>query len=306
MRSLRNLKSLGAIQSAWARLKFPPNPAVSNPETRAEISADFPGSISPYSADAAKKLIEQQLEKRSLTLKDVERINIVYPQKHPGLFPKHRNSAFERAVAFQERLQEKAPDVHWVLADHIVERHRLGRSENQSSFYALTARQQYDLYSNAKPSSLPDGEFFVIVDNTIEQGTTIANLLTFLKHNGGDVLMVQGDRHAPIAQQVANGNPVFELGAPFNDVARNTGRLPALAVAFSRSAAKDRVDIEPNEAIAAFDLALNGHGNSVFAMTDGEALHLLQELKEGQESFLPLIQKLQATKPALKSRAYKV
>lgn len=307
----RHIKKINALQQVFARLKFPPNKSagLTNPSARMEIPVDFPQAISPYSADEALEVIERELDKRGTTLEGAGRINIAYPHKHPGLYPGHHNSAEVRAFAFQERMLKIAPHVDWNVAESLVERVRLGRSENQTSFYALTCKQQFDIYPQGQKDQLyfadknRGREFFVIVDSTIEQGTTIVNLMNYIHHNGGDVLMVQGDRHIDIAQKrvVANDNATSQIGPEFNDIARNSGRLRELATAFSRSASRQGRVISAQDALKQFNDALIPHGNSVFSITDGEAAHLLKDLDTGKEKFTELVEQLQRTakKPAM-------
>lgn len=307
----RHIKKIHALQQAFAKLKYPPNTAGghSNPDARMELPAGFPQAISPYSADEALQVIARELEKRGTTIGETTRINIAYPHKHPGIYPSHQNSAEVRAHAFQERMRKVTPHIDWVVAEALVERVRLGRSENQSSFYALTCKQEFDIFLKGQkdPFYFADKdrgrEFFVIVDNTIEQGTTIINMMSYIHHNGGDVLMAQGDRHIDIVQKrvSANDNADGQLSPEFNDVTRNTGMLPQLATAFSRSAGRAGKVISPQDALKQFDDALRLHGNSVFSVTDGEARHLLKGLETGKEKFPELVDKLHRTakKPAM-------
>ncbi len=301
----RHIKKIHALQQVFAKFKYPPNvtSGVSNPDARMEIPADFPQAISPYSAQEALHVIGQELERRGASLDDATRINIAYPHKHPGLYPAHHNSAEQRAHAFQDRMRKIAPQIDWVIAEALVERVRLGRSENRSSFYALTAKQEYDLFLQGQkdPFYFADKnrgrEFFVIVDNTIEQGTTIINMMSYIHHNGGDVLMAQGDHHVDIVQKrvSANDNAGATISPEFNDVTRNTGRLSELARAFSQSAGREGKMISPQEALQQFDAALRLHGNSVFSVTEGEAVHLRKEMDVGKENFPDLLDRLQRT-----------
>lgn len=301
----RHIKKIHALRQVFATLKFPPNTSggLTNPSARMEIPADFPQAISPYSAHEALGVIERELEKRGTTLEAAGRINIAYPHKHPGLYPTHQNSAKVRAYAFQDRMRKIAPQVDWIVAEALVERIRLGRSENQTSFYALTCKQEFDIYlqGQKEPFYFADKdrgrEFFVIVDNTIEQGTTIISMMSYIHHNGGDVLMAQGDRHIDIAQKrtVANDNATSQLSLEFNDITRNSGRLHELANAFSRSAARQGRLISAQDALQQFNDALLQHGNSVFSVTDGEASHLLKGLDTGKEKFTELVEQLHRT-----------
>ncbi|MDI1226995.1 MAG: hypothetical protein PSY14_04845 [bacterium] len=301
----RHIKKIHALQQVFAKLQYPPHVAGghTNPDTRMEIPTGFPQAISPYSADEALQVITRELEKRGTTIGETTRINIAYPHKHPGLYPGHENRAEIRAYAFKDRMRKVAPHIDWVVAEALVERIRLGRSENQSSFYSLTCKQEFDIFLKGQkdPFYFADKdrgrEFFVIVDNTIEQGTTIINMMSYIHHNGGDVLMAQGDRHIDIVQKriSANDNANAALSPEFNDVTRNTGRLSELAIAFSRSARRERKVISPQDALQQFDDALRLHGNSVYSLTEGEAVHLMKGLDTEKEKFPELLDRLQRT-----------
>jgi hypothetical protein len=303
----RNASKLEALREVFSKLKNPPYLLGGhfNPSKRQEIQPDFPRALAPYSGEEALQLITAELSRRSVDIESVDHINIAYPHKHPGIYPAYHNTAEERAYAFRERMVAVAPQIEWVIAEALVERVRLGRSENQTSFHALTGKQEYDIYLKVQHEPLPFAhkdrwrEFFVIVDNTIEQGTTIANMMSYIRYNGGDVLMAQGDHRVHIAQHRDVANDMADIGAAFNDVSRNTGRLPELAVAFSYSAKRHGRDWTPKQAIEKFEAAINKYGNSVFALTDGEVQRLIKNVNGTQESFPSLLEKLekQAPKP---------
>ena len=84
------------------------------------------------------------------------------------------------------------------------------------------------------------------------------------------------------------------LRTEFNDVARNTGRVAEMALAFSASALRDGKDISPQQAIDLFEEKLNKVGNSVFAMTDGEASRMIQTVKGSDEKSVPFLQVLRS------------
>jgi hypothetical protein len=286
MSFIRKIKKLPLLREAFAAValkKFPLNPVVGNPQTRAEIPGDFPPALSPYDPAAGFELIRQALAREGVTPEEAGTIHLAYPHKHSGLHPHHENKAESSVMAFRDRMQSVAPQVHWSVAGALCERLHLGRSENQTSLYALTAKQVYDVYAPAQKEASPfdparkKPEFFIIVDTVIEQGTTVANMMSFIRHNGGKVLMIAGDRRAAIAQkaeQYANQN-FPQLSAPFNDAARNTARLPQMAKAFAGSAERAGFSWSPDECMHRFEDALQSCGNSVFALTDGECKKII-------------------------------
>jgi len=264
---------------------LPPQGPLENPKKRAEIPADFPQTISPYSPQEALDVIRAELAKQGTTLEEAGRINLAYPHKHPVLFPQQVNAAEARVEKFRDCMKALAPHVDWVVASALCERVHLNRSGNPSSAHALTGKQVYDIYMPAQKDPFPfgegkaAGEYFVVVDWTIEQGTTIANLMSYIRHNGGTVLMALADQHAPLVQRqtICNDNAASaNLSAAFNDRSRNGKRLPEMALAFAQCAHRHGHPWSPDDCIAKLDTALQHFGNSVFALTDGECARLIK------------------------------
>ena len=130
--------------------------------------------------------------------------------------------------------------------------------------------------------------------------------MSYIANNNAEVLMIQTDRHTPFAQRrVANDNGPVTLSPEFNDVSRNNGRVPEMAKAFSVSAKKSGLDWSPLASIEKFETALQKHGNSVFALTDGEAEHLVKDI-DGRlypgVSFPQLLEKLEKTAKPVKAK----
>lgn len=295
MKFQRTLMKIMAFRNSLAGGKklqgqLPLQGPLENPKKRAEIPADFPQTISPYSPQEALDVIRAELAKQGTTLEDARRINLAYPHKHPVLFPEQVNAAEVRVEKFRDCMKALAPHVEWVVANALCERVHLNRSGNPSSTHALTGRQVYDIYMPAQKDPFPfgegksAGEYFVVVDWTIEQGTTIANLMSYIRHNGGTVLMALADQHAPLVQRqtICNDNAArAELSAAFNDKSRNGKRLPEMALAFARSAQYHGHNWSPDECIAKLDAALHHFGNSVFTLTDGECAKLINTVNGG-------------------------
>lgn len=268
---------------------------LTNPFMRVEISASFPPVIDTDNVFLLLKMIERELgDKHGTTLSDAGRINIVYPRKHPLKFPKHDNTAEFEAMKVWHMLQRAKPEVEWVFGNALNELHKLGRTANQTSIHALTAKQEYVVYDDAPQQGAPlrlgqpdngKKEFFIMIDSGFEQGTTMANLLSYIEANGGAVLgAAVSDQKQNTLQQ--KNTSVFDnnaeragLRAEFNDASRNTGRIAEMALAFAASARQDGLDITPQQAVDMFEQRLNKLGNSVFAMTDGEASRIIRTVK---------------------------
>lgn len=278
-----------------------------NEAQRVELPADFPAPLN-HGGDIAKiaQVLDAELRKHGTSLEQVDRIHIAYPHKHPGKFPGHDNSALWYARNFHEHMgQAEGPlsKIQWSLLDELVETRRLGRSENQTSVHALTAKQKYAYY--AGPDSqltstvalVGDNrkEFFVVVDTMSEQGTTFANLISHIRANGGVVLGTVGAKQLVQKKSDEVTRERAKLPSRFTDPSRNTGRLPELALAFARSAAAEGKDWTPAECLEKFETSLKRHGNSVFAMTEGEVTRVIDTLSGnayGSRNFVKLLNSL--------------
>ena len=292
---------------------------LTNPPTRREIRPDFPQTIHLLDAQKIFEVLEDELGKYGTSLNEVGHITVAYPHKHPELFPNHNDKAAQ-PLWFFERIVRRDPvlsSIDWLTADGLVETIHLSRTkeENQTSLYALTVHQRYDLHMPSQTTPLPfleqkrEGkEFFVIVDDGVEQGTTVANLMSYIEHNEGTVLAVAiaGFRGGTAENDIAQKRqklPQVDISPRFNSTARNTGRMEELANTLSSQAAQERLDIKPDKCIALLEKGLNKNGISVYAMTDGECRRLIKELVEGSISFSSLMSKLGVELPSVSKPA---
>jgi len=162
---------------------------LSNPPKRCGIRKDFPKAISFYDVECFLKTINEELHKQGTSFEQVKRIYLAYPHKHPLLFPGYINKAEYVVKDFKAMMEKEVPHVQWKIADEICETVHLGRSEDQTSVHALRDRQIYEIYNFKQKNyssfiklSHQEKSFFVIVDTTIEQGTTAANLMSYIKY----------------------------------------------------------------------------------------------------------------------------
>jgi hypothetical protein len=227
---------------------------------------------------------------------EIKRINIAYPHKHPGLFPGHLNKAENFVREVENFLQimwrrEGYGTMNFVRADAICENAHLNRKWKKGAVYSLTAKQEYSLCMDLQNEHLPfldpvntQKEYFVIADHTVETGTTLANLASFIQWNGGHVLGVMigiptegADYH--FLQNDLIARPKI-LKSPFNDSSRNAAALPVLAQAFFESARKHGQSYaSPHACMQRFEQALNKAGHSVFTLTQGECKRILQDIR---------------------------
>lgn len=260
----------------------------SNPPQRREIRADFP-KITAY---LFKDALDLALKKYGVSLSTLKRITIAYPQKDPDLYPDHRNRGYEEACRIADQIKSAHPHITCVLAEPLCEKLRLKRSQTQDSLHALLQRQEYSLKSVKKKFRKPSFHFaeprsgkkelFIVTDHFTEQGTTLAELVSCIEHNGGLVaLAVSHNSGEDFAQaEPENKKLVAPLGAPFNNASRNTAMLPYMAAAFALSAKKNGRDWKPQTCIEKFEKALNAAGHSVFALTHGECVRLVDTAME--------------------------
>ncbi len=284
--------------------------SLTNTFIRVEIPASFPPVIDTDNQFTLLQMIEKELgDKHGTTLSEAGRINIVYPRKHPLKFPGHDNTAELEAMKVWHMLQRAKPEVEWVIANALNELHKLGRTGNQTSIHALTAKQEYVVYDNATQQGAVfrfgqagnnKKEYFIMIDSGFEQGTTMANLLSFIEANGGAVLgAAVSDQKINTLQQ--KNTSIFDnnglragLRAEFNDASRNIGRLAEMALAFSASAKRDGMDMSPQQALDLFEEKLNKTGNSVFSMTDGEASRVIGTVQGSYDAPLSFRQVIRA------------
>lgn len=274
---------------------------------RVALPADFPDTFAIYNgARHMVSAIDQQLKKHGTSLVQVDRINLAYPHKDPTLFPGHYDNAKNTISSLQHMLSEAAPKTVQFYAVHeMVETLKLGRSEDQSSIHALTARQVYKIADdpqkdkpfNFKNPETGKGEFFLVVDGCVEQGTTLANIASYIMLQGGTVLGAVTSNTQRLVQRNTASRIERELVAErFRAADRNTGRLVQMAESFSKSAAKDGIQLTAEKCLDIFEGRLNLFGNSVVALTDGECQRIIDTLEDrhygGRDSFKGMIEKL--------------
>lgn len=284
---------------------------LTNPARRGDIRPDFPAVkiYRPDDEENARRLLDvltAELAKEGETLDTVGHITIAYPHKHPEIFPDHVNRAQHHVEQFIAVMQDVAPQVIWKTADAICETKKLQRSKDQSSVHALTQKQEYAIHEASQRDALPflekgDGKsFFVIVDDAVLQGTTVVNLMNYIEHNGGKVLMVsarESDDGVPIAPRRGMQS---KFGAGYPD------RITEMAEAFSASAKSEGHDWSPAQCLSMFEAALEKHGVTVRSLADGECVRLIdtvkgQNLREDKGpavSFTGILGQLAAAAPA--------
>lgn len=278
-----------------------------SPDFRVELPRDFPAPLGHHKeVSVIADAIDKELKKHGTSLKQVDRIHIAFPHKHPGMFPDHYDAARSYAHKLAGRMQQAggaAGRVEWNIAEELVETKRLGRSEDQSSVHALTAKQEYVFnFTPGQTSTLAlmgdnRKEFFVVVDTLSEQGTTFANLISHIRANGGVVVATVGADQLVQEGDDPHARRTAQLSSKFADPSRNDGKLATLGIALHNSAKASGMDWTPAECIEMFETALNKNGNSVFAMTNGEVGRVIASVNFNHSdsvTFVGLLEKLEA------------
>ncbi len=289
--------------------------AFGNPAFRVPFPDDFP-PLFLTTADACtlKKTVTESLNRCGMDPRRVRKIGVAYPHKHPSDMS-HSNSAYAVARDFTQKMNTAYGRELFVPAHAIYDTRKLWRAFEQSSHHALTAGQIYEVDASVQHPPLPflhkvdpRSRCFVIVDSFVEQGTTLANLYSFLTANGGVVLAAGADDvHGRSSRFLAQQNtPARDYGRgagmmDMNDVLKDlpdnlqTGRIPELAQAFVASARLYKKDWTPRECAEKFAAAIAPYGLTLHSLTDGECTRLVDAVMGGHHtkaSFPALLEKL--------------
>ena len=284
--------------------------SLTNPDIRVPLRADFPPVLSFGNPAELLGMITAELAKCGETLGSVGELTIAYPNKDPRVFPGYSNGKGEiasheaiRALkqAWKQAGNKGALPVKLLRAGMISETAYLDRSHNQGSLHALTMRQQYaarrPLFGKQIPFLSADHadkkHYFIIADQYIEQGTTVANLASYITHNGGHVLAAvhHNDAGAALVPQNAFGpfeGQHTELKGVFAAAANNRS-LAALGFFLARSAERDGLTVSRDEALQKTEDAINPYGHSLTALTHTETQRLIQSLQLRQITYAQLL-----------------
>lgn len=278
--------------------------SLTNPDMRLPLRADMQPVISFLQTGLFLQMLERELAKCGDTLASAGTITVAYPQKDPRLFPGHRNKGRSSGSAFiasmRDALKARGVQIDWQRADAICETVHLDRSSNQSSLHAVTSRQAFGLCAEAQrtPLDFLDAQkgsgrarpYVVVVDWCMEQGTTLAELISYIEHNGGHVLLatVEGSdgpqRLAPAVRAGAKPGLSEEFAH-----AATADLLPKIGRALSRAAQREGIVVTPNEALSQAEARLNAGGRSLKTLTCGEAARLEAALMRRKLGYTELL-----------------
>lgn len=254
--------------------------ALDNPPARLPLPATLTETIGFNDPDILLEKLKKPLRAHGVRLDDLERLNIAYPHKHPS--EEGNDKAVGEARMLRGALKKACPGVAFPLAAAIHETVHLGRSEDQSVLHALTGKQIYAVDPSLQSEPLPfierdhnRPECFVIVDWTMSQGTTIANLASYLTHNGGHVV-------AAIVPDYG-GEPIAQRSSC------DRGELRRI---FHHAACDLSGNYGPEECVVLFDAALKNHGRSLATLTHNEFKRLQNTVDWDSKMFFNILNDL--------------
>lgn len=254
--------------------------APANPPARLPLPATLTETIGFSDTGILLEKLERPLRAHGVRLAELDRLTIAYPHKHPS--EEGNDKAAGEARLLRGALKKACPGIAFPLAAAIHETVHLGRSEDQSVIHALTGRQVYAVDPALQTEPLPfierghnRPELFVIVDWTMAQGTTIANLASYLTHNGGHVV-------AAIVPDYG-GEPIAQRPSCTRDELRRVFHYAACALSGSYG---------PDECVAMFDAALRPHGRSIATLTHNEFKRLQNTVDGDSRMFFGLLNEL--------------
>lgn len=279
--------------------------ALENPPARLPLAPHLAFTAAHNDARALLANIRRTVRGLGDSLAHIDHIAIAYPHKHPRDV-RHENRANAHALRLKSELELACRRISFPLASAIYETVKLGRSEDQSVLHALTGRQHFAVDASLQDEALPflsspppEKSYFIIVDWTAIQATTVANLASYLTHNGGTVLAV------------ATGNPGHRLAQGRDALMENdhlppglrAGMVPDIAAAFTRATGNK---LTPATCVRRVENALAPHGRSLATLTVAEAEALITTIDRGDLTFNALLAGLErhATHPTSRPRPW--
>ena len=251
-----------------------------NPPARLKLPATLTETIGFNDAEIFLEKLKKPLRAHGVRLEHLERLNIAYPHKHPAV--EGNDKALGEARMLRGALKRACPGVAFPLAAAIHETVHLGRSEDQSVLHALTGKQTYAVDPSLQTEPLPfiehghnRPECFVIVDWTMAQGTTIANLASYITHNGGHVI-------AAVVPDYG-GEPIAQRASCTRDELRRV---------FHYASCDLSGQYGPDECVDLFDAALQKHGRSLATLTHNEFKRLQNTVDWDSKMFFNLLNDL--------------
>ncbi len=264
-----------------------------NPPARLPLPRDMAETIGAFDPEILLERLAEKLRPRGLLLADLDRINIAYPHKHPD--QEGNDKARGEAEMLRIELKRACKSLEFPLANAIYETVHLCRSENQSSLHALTGKQIYEVAPELQTERLPfiehghnAPEYFILVDWVMGQGTTLANLASYLTHNGAEIIgaIIPGEGGQPIAQRTSCDR--YEL-----------------ARVFQGAAADQCVSYSDGLCLTMLKTALEKHGRSLDTLTHNEFKRLQNSVDWNPVQFFNILDGMGMDAPARRALQYR-
>lgn len=261
-----------------------PRPLV-NADVRLPLREDFPdvvhvkGYTQPVDLSVFKDVVLAQLDKIRGTDGPDHIVTIAYPHKSPSrIFPApHPLTLLARR--FQAALRHDIPQVDWRLATGLCELRHLNRSSSkaQGLVPTLRAKHHFGFVAADQIDPLPFMDrnnnapsYFIVFDDAYEQGTTAANMISFLHHNGGHVLAAASAY--PPQQQKS-----FQLRADKNAIPAIAKALAGFAwVGAPAGTRQQYINDHIDDYMQELETALQHVGLSLYTLTAAECAHMVQ------------------------------
>lgn len=259
--------------------------------------------------NAFQKYIDRRLRAHGLTLDKVGRVNVVYCHPNPKDNSETGFGAQLVANSVIARLQQYDA-VEAVRIDAIFEQAPVNGAEleDKDALIALTSKQAYGFDADIQddPQSLNEyerpedqrGEFFIIVDASMNEATSLAHLYSHIAQNGGTVLAAVAGYTEPHRSkrfaQKADRRAYQDIEvSPQNRMAR----VPEMAKAFKESAEANDLLFSADECADLVNRGLDQYGMSLAAMTNAEVDHLLKDLDDEILDFPKILKRLNVAVP---------
>jgi len=284
-----------------------------NPPYKMEVKIDFPLLKESHDEDSILENLFNLIEKERWINPELERVNILYPQKDRNRFLGYKDSSDDYTIKVKKILSMNNIPVEVVFRDDIFETVHLNRSSHPSLVESFTKIQVYTMPEcEFKEGGIFAGESFILLDHCVDKGGTFVNMAGFVEYNGGKVLGALTEsfvsmfdiatyslqQSAPVPEDVSKSftNLTYEeieaaeVPVSFLKERHNNKRVKHLAAAFNRSAKEYGKETTPEKCIIAFEKMLNKHGSSVFTLTNKECLNIAHRMGEfASESFINIL-----------------
>ena len=271
----------------------------SHPDIRLPVPEDLP-AIMPYAMDGSDHenepieadhlekfiaAIEHRADSLGIDLNAKDGIKpiiyVTYPRRPNAKGFEHvkEDRGVDVTPPYQiiEFLNHTYPHIEWIDAYQIIDVKPLDRSKEQSAEHALLNRKEFQVIKETSTPEIPlplstPNQAFLVMDYYHEQGTTLAELISFIQHNGGHVLAVNSRSRYKDRTHL---QPAAHLSVMHKAFKAIKGKCE------NQADYKNAMTVPVNDFFNALDLQLQEHGISLASLTNGEWIRLATSLGQG-------------------------